>query len=356
MAITPYQPDFDTRWKELIKGLHKYVVQKFFPILFKRIDWEKGVRYLDKELAKIFADWIKQGKKLGDLLFEYYLKNGKKQLVLIHIEVQHGFDPLLPKRMFISYYRIRDRHPDTPLTALAIYTGPRASKNPGTYKEAFEGVNVTYNFNYLILKNLKATELLASNNPIDLALLAGLYVLKIKDDHQRALQYKLKLARLCLERGFGKQTTKDLIIFVAFTIALPKQEQKEFEKEIIKMTKMDNTPLIEVDRSSTLLLTQVFFGKTYEELQEEWKEEAMKMAKEEAMKMAKEEAMKMAKEEIEVQKRKSILHAFFEAHLSVDVISKVLDIDQRSVKKIISEAKKTNRKKTNGSNGTSKKG
>ena len=99
MQTAPYRPDFDTRWKELIKALHKDVVLKFFPKLHEQIDWNKGVKHLDKELAKVLADWAKKGKKTGDLLFEYHLKNGKKQLVLIHIEVQHGYDPGLIKRL-----------------------------------------------------------------------------------------------------------------------------------------------------------------------------------------------------------------------------------------------------------------
>ncbi len=311
------RPNYDARWKDLVKAQHRHFMQKFYPALYPQIDFEKGVRFLDKELQKLLADWDKKGYRQGDLLLEYFLKTGKKQLVLVHIEIQHGFDSQLPRRMFITYYRIRDRFPEVPLTAFALYTGPKTPVPLDTYEEVFEGSTLSYRFNTFVVKAQREEALLRSANPIDLAILAGLYVLKIKDDAQRALHYKLKLARLCLEKGYDKQAIRDLIIFVSFLIALPEPQQIEYEKNILQILDMEPIPLIQEDPANARIVEYLLLGKTLEERD-------MERDKERDM--------------------ERILISHFELNLKPNIIAKAFGLDLKFVKKVIEEAKKQGRK------------
>ena len=226
------QPDYDARWKDLIKSLPRRFVKRFFPLLHDLIDWEKGVRFLDKELAKLLADFDKKGERRGDVLMEFHLKNGKIQLVLIHIETQHIFDITVPERMFITFYRLRDKYPGVPVAALALYTGSQVPAVFDCYKYEFHETKLTYNYPTFQVRNQKAEELLTSDDPIDLAILAGLCVLEMKGDVEKTFHFKRKLARLCFERGATKAEIATLLNFVSFLIALPEQEQAVYEHEI----------------------------------------------------------------------------------------------------------------------------
>ncbi|HHM21270.1 MAG TPA: hypothetical protein ENJ20_04520 [Bacteroidetes bacterium] len=132
--------------------------------------------------------------------------------------------------------------------------------------------------------------------------MAGVQILRVKSNPQRAFRYKLNLVRLCFNKGYDIQTTRALIIFVSFIIALPQTEQKKFEQEIIKTIVMEEKPLIEVDRSTTLLLTRIFFGKPYEELMAEWKAKADRLGRASGRRKAKKE-MEKAKKEMEKAKK-----------------------------------------------------
>jgi len=123
------QPDFDARWKEIIELLHPDFIAFFFSNLVPKIDWKIPVKFLDKELQQLFADWKTKGKRTGDMLLEYQLLDGKKQLVLIHIEVQHTFQKTFSWRMFCTFTRLIQKYPNKKLTSIAIYTGNKIAKH-----------------------------------------------------------------------------------------------------------------------------------------------------------------------------------------------------------------------------------
>ena len=99
-------------------------------------------------------------------------------------------------------YRIMDRHPNCDFTAIAIYIGNHVPPKPNVYEYVFAGTKITYTFNICIVKNLDEQELLVSNNPLDIALLAMYYIIKSQKDYNLLSAYKRKLARLCFEKGF----------------------------------------------------------------------------------------------------------------------------------------------------------
>ncbi|HFA49462.1 MAG TPA: hypothetical protein ENJ95_10655 [Bacteroidetes bacterium] len=318
-------PDYDARWKDLIKGLHRYFVAKFFPNLYPQIDFAKKVRFLDKEMQKLFADWNKKGPVRGDILMEFQLKKGGKQFILIHVEAQHGYDQSLPERMFVTFYRLRDKYPKVPLTAIALYTGDKVPSSPGVYEYKFEGTELVYKFPAFIVKDQDEAELLASDNPIDLAILAGMYVLQAKGDVDRAYLYKNNLARLCFQRGYNKQATSDLINFVSFLIALPEKRQKEYEEEVIKFIEMNTIPLIEQDPRNAKLVLHVILGKPLED----W-------AKERDRERDKREKEKM---------KKAILKAYQKLKLNEKEIADFFEIELKEVKAIIKKHKEGMKKK-----------
>ena len=311
-------PDYDARWKDLIKGLHRYFVAKFFPNLYPQIDFTKKVRFLDKEMQKLFADWDKKGPVRGDILMEFQLKKGGRQFILIHVEAQHGYDQSLPERMFVTFYRLRDKYPKVPLTAIALYTGDKVPSSPGVYEYKFEGTELVYKFPAFTVKDQDGAELLASDNPIDLAILAGLYVLKVKNNLRKAVLYKRKLAELCFERGYNQQASIDLINFVSFLIALPDKEQEKYEEEVINIFKMKSIPLIQQDPANSRIAIYMVLGEFLEDRDKRRDRE---------------------------KNKKTVLKAFQKLKMNEKEIADFFEIELKEVKAIIKKHKEGMKKK-----------
>jgi hypothetical protein len=83
---------------------------------------------MDKELSELFPEIEKKGgSRFVDMLVKTYLKNGKEEWILVHIEIQDGATKNFPKRMFQYYYRILDRF-EVEVAALAVFTGSKNQK------------------------------------------------------------------------------------------------------------------------------------------------------------------------------------------------------------------------------------
>src|SRR5438045_1115866 len=110
----------DTAWKEILDAYFRDFVDYCLPQLSELIDWKKPWVSLDKELHSITKDTA-TGKRLIDKLFKVYLKDGREQWVLIHLEIQGRPEEAFPERMFTYGYRIYDKYKQ-PVVSCAILT------------------------------------------------------------------------------------------------------------------------------------------------------------------------------------------------------------------------------------------
>ena len=55
---------------------------------YSEIDWTKGFDFLDSELQQVTRE-AETGKRIVDKLVKVYLRNGKENWILIHIEIQN---------------------------------------------------------------------------------------------------------------------------------------------------------------------------------------------------------------------------------------------------------------------------
>ncbi|HFC00186.1 MAG TPA: hypothetical protein ENJ53_05220 [Phaeodactylibacter sp.] len=266
--------DYDARWKTLVEQFPEQTLQKFFPNLAAQRDTSIPIKFNDKELQKILADWKKKGWTLADKLMEITLKNGKKKLALIHFEIHKSHDTLFKKLMWKRCYRIMDKNPNHDFTAVAIYIGKHVPPEPDRFVYKFEGTEITYKFNTFIVRDQDEKELLASNNPLDIAILAMWYVLKAGNDYDLLGKYKIQLARLCFQKGFNSYYITKLLIFVGFTVALPAEKEEEFRETIHSLIKEEDImTLAEQYPQGSWLLEELLFGKSLEERDKEMKEE-----------------------------------------------------------------------------------
>src|SRR3990167_3798652 len=186
----------DVAWKEILDAYFKDFVEYCLPELHELINWKKQWNSLDKELQAI-TKGADSGTRLLDKLFKVYLKDGREQWVLVHLEVQGKQDDDFPKRMFIYGYRIYDKY-QQPVVSCAILTDDQKEWRPQRYKVGLAGSYLSGEF--LIVKLMdyesKLAELEVSTNPFASIIIAQLAALKAKTlPHGERKQIKFTLTR-----------------------------------------------------------------------------------------------------------------------------------------------------------------
>ena len=184
--------DFDTHWKEVITYLFNDFLAFFMPGLYAVVDFEYKPEFLEQELHEILPKGFKEGKAFGDKVVKVKLKNGDNALILIHIEIQSNYDPAFLERMITYYYRVKDKE-QLPLTAIAIYTDTYVPKNYNRYVENNFGTINTYEFNAYKVIDAVEEDLLVSQNPFALVVLASKYLNTCNKDEYKPLYFQGKI-------------------------------------------------------------------------------------------------------------------------------------------------------------------
>jgi hypothetical protein len=116
--VTELRDQFDSPWKEILEVYFEDFILFFFPQIHAEIDWSRGYDFLDQELAQVVRD-AELGKRLADKLVKVWKLSGEETWVLVHIEIQSQEEGRFGERMFVYYYRLRDKY-DLLIASLAI--------------------------------------------------------------------------------------------------------------------------------------------------------------------------------------------------------------------------------------------
>ncbi|WP_172432027.1 hypothetical protein [Orenia metallireducens] len=220
----------DLLWKEIIEDLFEDFVEFFMPKLYQEIDFSQGYEFLDNELANIM-DKTLEGKKMADRLVKVYLKDGRENWILIHLEVQGYYEAEFSARMFKYFYRIYDKY-DKKIVALAIFTEGRKDYKPSSFDYEFHGTKLNYEYNSYKILEQEEVELLKAENPFAMVILAGLYTLKSKGKNSLRYSFKQKLFRLLLDRDYSKRKIKNIFEFLDGILFLPNDLELRFRDDI----------------------------------------------------------------------------------------------------------------------------
>lgn len=243
--------DYDGLWKKLINELFEEFVLYFSPELFEVIDLTRKPEFLQQELFKEIID-EKQGKQIADQIVKVMLKNGSEQWVLIHIEVQGAPSPDFSERMFRYYYKIYDRY-NRDVVAIALLTDASDSFRPGKYHRGIFGTEVTYKYNSYKFKDHPENELLETNNPFGIAILAAKYANAAKNDDEKRYRFKYKLMRLVLKKVNQPHEERRIYLsaltyFIDYLLQLPKELTEKLRNEI--MISKEAIDLMYLDRKN----------------------------------------------------------------------------------------------------------
>ena len=235
------RPRRDLLWKDVME----YVFEDFLRFLFKDadkiFDWQKGIRFLDKELTGLLRlPGNKTGTRIVDKLAEVNLLNGKE--LLIHVEVQ-GYSSKVTReqfgeRMFTYFYRIYD-HYRKPLIAISIYTGSDNLKMPAAFEYKMLNTFLQYRFKTIRIKDHTNVDLAGSKNVFAWVLLIATQgLLRGKNSDKRLLQKKLEVLGLLSKNSLlqGKKLQALYYFLNHYKPFKNTQAIQEFENRISYLT------------------------------------------------------------------------------------------------------------------------
>ena len=207
--------DYDSPWKEAIEVYFESFIEFCFPEIHKDINWSRGYESLDTELREVLRD-AETGNRLADKLVKVWLNDGKKIVVLIHLEIQSQVQSDFARRMYIYNHRLFDKY-DREVISLAVLGDNQASWRPTGYGYQRWGFNSNLQFPVVKLLDYQSqwSELERSANPFAVVIMAHLSTLRTTNDFQKRLQSKLSLVRGLYKRGYTRNQVLELFRLIA---------------------------------------------------------------------------------------------------------------------------------------------
>jgi hypothetical protein len=236
--------EFDSPWKDILETYFQDFMQFFFPQIHDDIDWSRGYSFLDQELQQVVRD-AELGKRIADKLVKVWKLSGEETWVLVHIEIQNQKDGNFSERMFVYYYRLRDKHGEK-LASLAILGDEQETWRPPPFEESLWGCAVSFKFPMVKLLDYEPRwdELEASRNPFAIAVMAHLKTKATRNDAEARKEWKFRLTRRLYDQGYGRQDILNLFRFLDWILDLPEGLKQAFRAELAQYEQERQMPYV----------------------------------------------------------------------------------------------------------------
>jgi hypothetical protein len=230
--MTEHRDEYDSPWKEILETYFQDFMQFFFLHIHAEIDWSRGYDFLDQELRQVVRD-AELGKRLADKLVKVWKCTGEETWVLIHIEIQNQEESHFSDRIFVYYYRLRDKYQQK-IVSLVILGDERATWRPAPFREELWGCEATFRFPMIKLLDYahRWAELEASTNPFAIAVMTHLKTKETRTDAQARKEWKFRLTRRLYEQGYERQDILNLFRFIDWMLDLPEGLKQAFRAEL----------------------------------------------------------------------------------------------------------------------------
>ncbi len=237
-------PEKDNAWKDVLNQFFREFMEFFFPVIAADIDWQRGYEFLDKELEQITRDH-RIGRRLADKLVKVWLRDGREQWLLIHLEVQGALRRGFAKRIYVYNYRIFDKY-DAEVISLVLLTDSSRPSQLMTWQAGRWDCDLTFRFPVISLADyeLRWDELEASRNPFALAVMAHLRVKQARGDNARKFAWKRALIFRLYERGYTRQEIYAFFRFLDWVMSLPPELEEKLKTDIHEYKEGKRMPYI----------------------------------------------------------------------------------------------------------------
>ena len=231
---------YDHPWKDAIEDLFPYLILFANRRLYKRIDWSKPFRFLEKELRQITKQRSNKGRRYVDKLVQVAMKDGTQEWLYIHIEIQNDRDSEFPKRMFVYHYRLFEKYGEN-ITSLAVLGDLDADWQPKSYSYGRDGCRTTFKFPMLKLLDYekKWDTLVRSRNPFATVIMAHLKTKQTKGNHAERAKWKLTFLRMAVTRKMPRKDVEAVFKFIDWVMVLPEALDKQVDLELEKSVEVN---------------------------------------------------------------------------------------------------------------------
>ncbi len=218
-------------------------------------DMEKGFQFLDKEMRELFPERTNSGgTREVDMLVKTFLKDGKEEWIMLHLEIQGNDSQDFSHRMFQYFYRIYDRY-RVNIAALAVFTGSKEQYRPDHFHKAFQDTEILYKYKVYHVLDHTEQQLLELDNYFALIVLAAQKaLLQGKIPEQELAAERLSVARAMIEskKYTHEQISKFLYFLKNFLYISDPEINRTFDQQINKLTgKEDIMGIIETIKMIT---------------------------------------------------------------------------------------------------------
>lgn len=225
--------EYDAAWKATLETFLQPCLVLAFPALADQVDWSVPPRFLDTELQEIVRD-SESGPMRVDKLVEVSRRDGEKELLLVHIEVQAQRDDDLPRRMFQYFCRIFDRFGRPPVS-LAVLADPNPRWRPKDFCTSFAECSLRFQYATCKLADLDLEPWIAAGNPVARVIQAHRMAQQTGRDVKARRHGKFGLVRQLLESGMEEAEVREVMRLIHWLLALPEEEEVGFRKDVRDM-------------------------------------------------------------------------------------------------------------------------
>ncbi len=169
-----------------------------------------------------------------DKLVEVQRRDGAKEVLLVHLEVQAQRDDHLPFRMFRYLCRILDRFGRMP-TSLVILADSNPRWRPKAYQFCGAASSIRFEYATCKLTEVDLVPWIAAGNPVARVIEAHRMAQGTGRDMKARRIGKLGVVRRLLESGMNDLEIHEVMRLVHWLLALPEDEELSFRKDVKEM-------------------------------------------------------------------------------------------------------------------------
>lgn len=249
--------DFDGVWKHMVDRFLPDFLRLFHPEAYADIDWERGVESLDKDLKKLRPK-AKASSRWADKLLKVWRRSSPAKdakdfvgsepgLVYLHMEFQNQRASDLPERMFVTSYRVFDRH-RCPVVGLVVLGQKGSWDLEPSFGWRFWGGRFEIEFPVVKLweynepKRWAELEAIAETNPAAVLTMAHLKAMATQNQASSRYAWKLALFRRLLASHYERHDIEALLDFVDWLMQLPEPFEEQLDKEVEEMEATKRVP------------------------------------------------------------------------------------------------------------------
>lgn len=237
--------DLDSPWKEFITVFFRWLIKLVLPELYELIDWSKRPQFLDNELRRI-TPRSETGKLLTDRLVKVWLKSGKEQAILVHVEAQNQPAPNYEERVYTYHARIwLELRLD--IVSIVILGDKNPRWRPNRYLRELPGTRLDFQFHAVKLLDLDVQFLLEEakrRNPAALMLLAFRRAMETESDMERRLETRKQLIALMMEHGYNPEHQAHILRLLEWVIILPETLEQQVEQFVEEYKRQRKTTFV----------------------------------------------------------------------------------------------------------------